>query len=170
MKPLVLVLCLALSAGCADDLEIDPGLAPTEAGVIAGDAVVTVPLDDAHPVVLFLLMTADAGGTPLAAPLSVDVTIIPKFHLAEGASGVRTGPFAFGLVSPATYFVAGIVDVDENFDPLDPALAMPTAPDLLGGYIDVTTRALIPISVEPGLVTGEVTVMFAGASASIGMP
>lgn len=160
-----------MSAGCADDLEIDPGLAPTESGVIAGDAVVTVPLDDPHPAVLFLLMTVDADGTPLSAPLSVDVTIIPKSEFAEGAAGVRTGSFAFPLVSPATYLVAGIVDVDENFDPLEPALAMPTAPDLLGGYIDVATRSLIPIAVEPGLVTGEVTVMFAGtAAAAVGMP
>ena len=160
-----------MSAGCDDDLEIDPGLAPTESGVIAGDAVVAAPLDDAHPVVLFLLMTADAGGTPLEAPLSVDVTIIPKSEFAEGASGVRTGSFAFGLVPPATYLVAGIVDVHENFDPLDPALAMPTAPDLLGGYIDVATRSLIPITVEPVLVTGEVTVMFAAtAPASFGAP
>lgn len=150
--------------GCADNLDIDPGLAPIESGVIAGDAVVAVPLDDAHPVVLFLLMTADADGTPQAAPVSVNVTIIPKSEFAEGASGVRTGPFAFGLVSPATYLVAGIVDVDENFNPLDPALAMPTPPDLLGGYIDVASRSLIPITVEPGLVTGEVTVMFAGAA------
>ncbi len=174
MKPRVLVLCLAClatSAGCFEDLEVDPGLAPTESGVIAGDAVVAVPLDAAFPVVLFLLMTADAAGTPVSPPASVNVTIIPKSRFAEGASGARTGPFAFGLVEPGTYIVGGIVDVDENFDPLDPALAMPSAPDLLGGHVDVATGALIPILVEPGRVNGEVTVMFAGAgSASIDMP
>ena len=66
-----------------------------------------------------------------------------------------------GLVSPAVYVVQGIVDVDENFNPLVPTLATPTAADLLGGYADVLSGELIPIPIEPGAVVGEVTVLFA---------
>lgn len=156
-----LALGLALAAGCDDDTDIDRGLAPGETSVVAGDAVIVIPLAEPHPVVLFLAMVVDAGGTPLAEPTTVDVTVVPESDLAEGGNGVRTGPFAFGLVSPATYVVRGIVDVDENFDLLVPTLAAPSPGDLLGGYADVTTGQLIPIPVEPGEVLGEVTVLFA---------
>ena len=160
---LSVVVLLGPGAGCAGDVDLDPGLAPTLTGVIAGDAVVAVPLADAHPVVVFLLKIADADGLLLPQQVTADVSVIPEFRFAEGASGVRTGPFAFGLVPPGTYVVAGIVDVDENFNLLVPALAVPTAADLLGGYVDLATGALIPVPIEPGQLEGEVTVMFATA-------
>jgi hypothetical protein len=59
--------------------------------------------------------------------------------------------------------VAGIVDVDDNFNLLVPSLAVPSAADLLGGHVDVATGQFIPIPVEPNEVVGEVTVMFAAA-------
>jgi hypothetical protein len=156
--PLALAVVVAAACGDAED---DHGLAPEATSVIAGDAVISVPLPEAHPVVLFLVMVAADDGIPLAEPLNVDVTVIPTPQLSQGGDGVRTGPYAFGLVSPAVYIVQGIVDVDENFNPLVPTLATPTAPDLLGGYADVLTGELIPIVIEPGAVVGEVTVLFA---------
>lgn len=151
----------ALFAAACSDAEDDEGLAPDATSVIAGDAVVSVPLPEAHPVVLFLVMVRGADGIPLAEPVNVDVTVVPASQLSQGGGGVRTGPYAFGLVSPAVYVVQGIVDVDENFNPLVPTLATPTAPDLLGGYADVVSGELIPIAIEPGAVVGEVTVLFA---------
>jgi len=156
-----LAFLVALAAGCNQDPDVDEGLAPTSTSVISGDAVIAVPIASPHPVVLFLSMVADATGTPLAEPTIVDVTVIPKSVLAQGGDGVRTGPFTFGLVSPAVYVVSGIVDVDENFNLLVPELAAPTAADLPGGYADVATGQLITILVEPNKVVGEVTVMFA---------
>jgi len=157
---LALLLAPVLAAGCAD-LDVDPGLAPTLTGVIAGDAVVAVPLAEAHPVVLFLQMVADADGNQLPAQVNVDVAVIPAIRFGEGAGGVRTGSFTFGLVSPATYVVGGLVDVDDNFNLLSTDLAVPTAGDLLGGYADPSTGQLIPIAMAAGQVEGEVTVMFA---------
>lgn len=159
--PLAPLLALLLAAGCDDDPDVDDGLAPEATSVVAGDAVVAIPLPDPHPVVLFLTMVADATGSPLAQPVNVDVTVIPESALAEGGDGVRTGPFTFGLVTPAAYVVSGIVDMDENFNPLVPELASPTAGDLLGGHADVLTGELITILVGPNQVVGEVTVMFA---------
>jgi len=159
--PLTILFALFLATGCDEDPDVDDGLAPEDTSVIAGDAVIAVPLPDPHPVVLFLTMVADATGNPLAQPANVDVTVIPESALAEGGDGVRTGPFTFGLVAPAAYVVSGIVDMDENFNPLVPALAMPTAGDLLGGHADVLTGQLITIPVGPNQVVGEVTVMFA---------
>ncbi len=160
--PRTLVLAVAgLFAAACGDAENDNGLAPDATSVIAGDAVISVPLPDAHPVVLFLVMVAGADGIPLSAPVNVNVTVIPTSQLSQGGAGVRTGPYAFGLVSPAVYIVQGIVDVDENFNPLDPALAAPTAADLLGGYADVLSGELIPIAIDPGDVVGEITVLFA---------
>ena len=161
VKRLPLVLLLALAAGCDDDPDVDKGLAPGASSVVSGDAVIAIPLANPHPVVLFLVMVADATGTPLAQPTPVDVTVIPESVLAEGGNGVRTGPFEFGLVSPAAYIVQGIVDVDENFNLLVPSLAAPSAADLQGGYADVLTGQLITILVGPNQVVGEVTVMFA---------
>jgi hypothetical protein len=63
-------------------------------------------------------------------------------------------------VAPAAYVVSGIVDMDENFNPLVPALAMPTPGDLLGGHADVLTGQLITILVGPNQAVGAVTVMF----------
>ena len=51
--------------------------------------------------------------------------------------------------------------MDENFNPLVPELAAPTAGNLLGGHADVVTGQLITILVGPNQVVGEVTVMFA---------
>jgi hypothetical protein len=157
----VLFVC-ALTA-CSDDPDVDEGLAPEASSVLSGDAVVAVPLDEPHPVVIFLQMIADQSGTPLDQPMNVDVTVIPESDLSQGGDGVRTGPFAFGLVPPASYVVYGIVDVDENFNPLVPELAAPTADDLLGGYADVASGDLITIPVEPSQVIGEVTVIFSQA-------
>jgi len=160
--PLSFVLALAgVFAAACGDVEIDQGLAPDATSVVAGDAVISVPLPEAHPVVLFLVMVTTADGVPLSPPVNVDVTVVPTSQLSQGGDGVRTGPYAFGLVSPAVYVVQGIVDVDENFNPLVPTLATPTAPDLLGGYADVQSGELIPIVIEPGDVVGEVTVLFA---------
>lgn len=158
--PLATLLGLLLAAGCDDDPDVDGGLAPEDTSVVAGDAVIVVPLPDPHPVVLFLTMVADSTGTPLAQPANVDVTVIPEAALAEGGDGVRTGPYTFGLVTPAAYVVSGIVDMDENFNPLVPELAAPSPGDLLGGHADVVTGQLIPIRVGPNQVVGEVTVMF----------
>jgi hypothetical protein len=158
---LSLALSFTLAAGCSGDPDLDEGLAPERTSVISGDAVIAIPLADPHPVVLFLAMVATATGSPLPEPTIVDVTAIPAGVLAQGGNGVRTGPFAFGLVSPAIYVVSGIVDVDENFNVLVPALATPTAADLLGGYADVMTGQLITIPVGPNQIVGEVTVMFA---------
>jgi len=119
-------------------------------------------------VVLFLTMVADANGNPLEEPARIDVTVVPESLLGEGGDGVRTGPFAFGLVPPAAYVVGGIVDVDENFNLLVPELAVPTAADLTGGYADVATGELITILLEPNQVAGEVTVMFASPPAPEG--
>jgi hypothetical protein len=160
VKRLCFALLLAL-AGCDADPDIDRGLAPTGTAVITGDAVVAVPIPEAHPVVLFLRMVVDDSGTPLQEPPTVDVTVIPAAAFAEGGGGVRTGPFTFGQVAPATYVVAGIVDVDENFNLLVPDLAGPSAADLLGGHADVATGQLIPIAIDENEVIGEVTVMFA---------
>jgi hypothetical protein len=160
MQRLHVILVLAFAAACGD-AENDHGLAPDETSVIAGDAVISVPLPEAHPVVLFLVMVRGADGIPLDPPVNVDVTVIPTPQLSQGGDGVRTGPYAFGLVSPAVYVVQGIVDVDENFNPLVPTLATPTAPDLLGGYADVVSGELIPIPIEPGAVVGEVNVLVA---------
>lgn len=159
MKRLSLAILLAL--GACDDPDVDRGLAPDDTAVIAGDAVIAIPIEDPHPVVLFLVMVADGSGSPIAAPPTVNLTVIPESDLAEGGNGVRTGPFEFGLVSPAVYVVQGIVDMDDNFNPLVPELATPTAPDLRGGYADVVTGELITIPVGPNDVVGEVTVMFA---------
>jgi hypothetical protein len=156
---LTLTLAVVFAAACGDP-ENDHGLAPDATSVIAGDAVISVPLPEAHPVVLFLVMVAAADGIPVS-PVNVDVTVVPTSQLSQGGDGVRTGPYAFGLVSPAVYVVQGIVDVDENFNPLVPTLAAPTAPDLLGGYADVQSGELIPIVIEPDDVVGEVTVLFA---------
>lgn len=158
---MALAMLLALTAGCDEDPEVDQGLAPDESSVVSGDAVIAIPLADPHPVVLFLVMVATPTGIPLPEPTTVDVTVIPESVLAEGGDGVRTGPFAFGLVSPAAYVVTGIVDVDENFSLLVPDRAAPSAADLLGGYANVLTGELITILVEPKQVVGEVTVMFA---------
>jgi hypothetical protein len=67
----------------------------------------------------------------------------------------------FGLVAPGAYIVTGLVDADDNFNLLVPALAAPSAADLLGAYADVTTGQPITILLEPDQVVGEVTVMFA---------
>jgi len=156
-------LALALAAGCAagGDPDVDEGLAPDDTSVISGDAVIAVPLAEPHPVVLFLAMVAGPTGQPLPAPAIVNLTVIPAAVLAQGGDGVRTGPYTFGLVAPAVYVVQGIVDVDENFNALVPALARPTAADVPGGYVDLATGMLIPIPVGPNQVIGEVTVMFA---------
>ena len=156
-----LVASLALASGCDEDPDVDHGLAPAPTSVISGSAVVAVPLPDAHAAVLFLSMVADAAGTPLAQPANVDVTVVAASLLAEGGDGVRTGPFTFGLVPPGVYVVTGLVDVDDNFDLLVPALATPSAADLLGAYADVTTGQPIAIQLAPDQVVGEVTVMFA---------
>ena len=161
VKTLATILALFLAAGCDEDPEVDDGLAPEASSVVSGDAVIAIPLEVPHPVVLFLTMVADATGDPLAQPANVDVTVIPESILAEGGDGVRTGPFTFGLVTPAAYVVSGIVDMDENFNPLVPELAAPTAGDILGGHADVLTRELITIVVGPNQVVGEVTVLFA---------
>jgi hypothetical protein len=157
----VLAVLVALVAGCDEDPDVDEGLAPAPSSVISGNAVVAVPLPDAHPAVLFLARVADAEGIPLAEPVTVDVTVIPESLLAEGGDGVRTGPFTFGLVAPGAYVVTGIVDVDDNFNLLVPQLAAPSAADLLGAYADVTTGQPITILLQPDQVVGEVTVMFA---------
>jgi hypothetical protein len=161
--PLALALApaLLLAAACDEEPDVDDGLAPEPSSVISGDAVIAVPLPDPHPVVLFLTMVADASGMPLAEPANVDVTVIPESALGEGGDGVRTGPYTFGLVAPAAYVVSGIVDMDENFNPLVPELAGPSAGDLQGGHADVVTGELITILVEPNRIVGEVTVMFA---------
>lgn len=161
VKRLALAVAVAFAAACGGDPDVDQGLAPDATSVIAGDAVIAVPLPEAHPVVLFLAMVTAADGTPLSPPVDVDVTAIAASQLSQGGDGVRTGPFAFGLVSPAVYIVQGIVDVDDNFNLLDPTLATPTAFDLLGGYADVQSGELIPIEVGPDDVVGEVTVLFA---------
>lgn len=160
MMKTLLTMLLVLAAGCDEDPDVDRGLAPEPSSVVSGNAVIAVPLGDPHPVVLFLQMVADADG-PLPMPATADVTVIPESLLAEGGDGVRTGPFTFGLVSPAAYVVTGIVDVDENFNVLVPQLAAPTASDLLGAYADVVTGQPITILIEPHQVVGEVTVMFA---------
>lgn len=150
-----------LAAGCDEDLDVDRGLEPSRSSVVSGDVVIVAPLPEPHPVVLFLNMVVDPTGTPLPQPTTIDVTVVPASVLSEGGDGVRTGPFAFGLVPPAVYVVAGIVDVDENFDVLVPALAAPSAPDLPGGYADLATGQLIPIRLRPNEVAGEITVVFA---------
>jgi hypothetical protein len=160
VNKLLIPLLLALAAGCVGDPDIDQGLAPPRNSVIAGDAVIAVPLPEPRRAVLFLLMVADADGNPIPGQNAADVTIIPASAFAEGGNGVRTGSFAFGLVPPATYNVAGIVDVDENFELLIPERALPSAADLLGGYADVVTGELIPIEVGPNEFMGEVTVLF----------
>jgi hypothetical protein len=160
VKTPLITLLLALVTGCLGDPDVDQGLAPARTSVVAGDAVVAVPLPEPRRAVLFLLMVADADGNPVPGPNAADVTIIPESAFAEGGNGVRTGSFAFGLVSPGTYNVAGIVDVDQNFDLLVPELALPSAADLLGGYADVVTGELIPIEIEPNQFMGEVTVLF----------
>ena len=156
-----LLLALLTAAACTDDPDVDRGLAPEATSVVSGDAVIAIPLADPHPVIVFLSMVADATGTPLAAPVIIDVTVIPAAVLAQGGDGVRTGPFWFGLIEPGAYVVTGIVDVDENFNLLVPVLAAPTAADLRGGYADVVTGQLITILLGPREVVGEVTVMFA---------
>ncbi len=159
VKRLSLALLLALAA--CDDPDVDRGLTPTDSSVISGDAVIAIPIADPHPVVLFLVMVADGSGSPLPQPTTVNVTVIPESDLAEGGNGVRTGPFEFGLVSPAAYIVQGIVDMDDNFNLLVPAQSAPTAADLRGGHADVVSGELITIPVGPNEVVGEVTVMFA---------
>jgi hypothetical protein len=164
MKRFAVLLAFALTA--CDDPDVDQGLAPDASSVLSGDAVVAVPLEEPHPVVIILMMVADPSGARLDQPENVDVTVIPESALSEGGDGVRTGPFAFGLVPPATYVVVGIVDVDENFNPLVPELAAATEGDLLGGHADVATGEFISIRVEPSQVIGEVTVMFSQAAGS----
>lgn len=159
MRRLALALTLAACQGAEPDL--DPGLAPPATSVIAGDAVVVVPLADAHPIVLLLARVADATGAPIDPPAIANVTVIPAEQLDEGGDGVRTGRYAFGQVAPAVYVVQGLVDVDQNFNPLVPSMAMASEADLLGGYADVMTGALIPIPLGPGEVEGEATVLFA---------
>jgi hypothetical protein len=160
VKALLVILPLALTAGCAGDPDVDRGLAPDDAGAVAGDAVIVAPLPEPHRAILFLMMVADADGNPVPGPNAADVTIIPESAFAEGGDGVRAGSFAFSLVQPATYTVAGIVDVDDNFDLLVPELALPSAGDLLGGYADVATGQLIPFRIQPNQLMGEVTVLF----------
>lgn len=164
MKKLLVSLLLALAAGCIGDPDIDQGLAPPRNSVIAGDAVIAVPLPEPRRAILFLLMVADEDGNPVPGQTAADVTIIPETAFAEGGNGVRTGSFTFGQVPPATYTVAGLVDVDENFDLLVPERALPSAADLLGGHADVVTGELIPIEVESNQFMGEVTVLFSPPS------
>ncbi len=152
---------LLMFTACFSEPPVDDGLSPPQSGVIAGDAVILTPIDAPHPVVLFLTnISVDEDGMPVYT--TANLTVIPEDALSEGGAenGARTGAFAFPQVPPGTYVVSGIVDVDENFNPLVPELAGPSAGDVPGGYVDPTTGALIPITLTGTEIIGEITVIF----------
>jgi hypothetical protein len=166
MRTLLIVSLTAASAslaGCTTGPPIDEGLAPPLTGVISGDAVIAVPLDAPHRVVIFLTQVTVSEQGPVYNP--VNVAVIPGDMFfegeVEGTTALRTGHYLFSQVPAGSYVVSGIVDVDENFNPLVPTTDPATDADLEGAYVDPATGAPKLIPVEPGDTLGEINVIFA---------
>jgi hypothetical protein len=61
--------------------------------------------------------------------------------------GPFTAPFAFSLVPPGNYFVAGLIDTNADFIPFYTVTADVNAGDLIGGTVDPLTFAPRPFQV-----------------------
>lgn len=156
----LLTLPLLLLGACTTEPLLDEGLAPADTGVIAGDVLILVPTVAAHPVVLYLSrVDFDEQGNPQIS--LANISVVPADEMSQGDDeGVaRTGEYVFSQVEPGYYVLTGIVDVDENFNPLLPTAEANPNPDLEGGYANLTTGDPI-FEIQPGQIADEINVIF----------
>lgn len=67
----------------------------------------------------------------------------------DSPGAVLSANYVFANVPVGTYLVSAFLDGDGDFNPLLPALAQPTAGDLLGGYVDGEGQPLTVAVTEP---------------------
>ena len=162
---IVPLIVATLCTGCLTTPPIDEGTAPPLTALVSGEAVVLVPMDEPHPVVLLLTaLTFGADGVPIYS--TADVRVIPGDAFFDGdvSSTVRSASYTFPEVEPGTYVLYGFIDVDENFNPLISDLAVMTDADIGGAYLDPETGEPAVFSLERGAVMAEATVVFSSST------
>lgn len=151
MRPSLLCWCLAFFCSCelpavfagADQRQ------NTEYGRIAGQVIVSTA---ARGNIILFLYDASRPPPPYGSGRPLSFTLISRQDVFGDAldndSGPFTAPYAFSLVPPGHYFVAGFIDVDDDFIPWYGVTAGATEGDVPGAALNPATRAFRKISVD----------------------
>lgn len=176
--PLIAMTCALAAAGCTTSPPVDDGLASAEGAVLAGDVVILAPMEEAHPVILFLTrVSTDETGSPIVdesgrlVTETADVAVVPEGALTQGddAGFGRTGRYTLSPVRPGLYALGGFVDVDENFNLTAPAAPPDPDPDLYGGWQNLGTGDQLFL-LSAGQVADEINVWFMPAATPASTP
>jgi len=109
-------------------------------GLIEGNVVAVGP---ARGDVTLFLFDAERLPPPygFGQPLTFATVKASALFSGDGGSGPFTAPFAFSLVAPGSYFIAGLVDANADFIPFYSVTAGTNAGDVSGGSVDPLTLA-----------------------------
>lgn len=142
----------ALGCGGLSDPQEDPGLAPSDKGVVSGEVLVPPPAPAPYGVTLMLLpidLTTGAVGGP--ANITVVTTdALTAAQPAASESPYLTADYTIPLVKPGTYLIVG-------YNNYVLGTAPPANPD--GAYVDASGNPTI-VTVEGGDVLEQINVFF----------
>ncbi|MBI4819540.1 MAG: hypothetical protein HY791_24925 [Deltaproteobacteria bacterium] len=110
-------------------------------GLIRGTLV--YPAGSARGNAIILLFREDTPPPPEGSGSPINFVVVAKHTLFGDAPPNQpadfVAPFTIPTVAAGTYQIRAFLDADEDFDPLHALLAQPSAGDVAGGFVDLST-------------------------------
>lgn len=159
---------LALVAACSPTIdEYEP-----HTGLVRGTLV--YPAGTARGNAIVLLFRADDPPPPEGSGRPINFVVVPERSLFRGAPAGEahdfTLPFTLPTVPAGAYQLRAFLDADGDFNPIYDLLAQPSAGDVAGGFVDLSTGRLRTLEVQNDQVVDGFVVVSLGLELPVERP